>query len=744
MALEVALRNRRQPRGLGVSAYFAPERGREDAEMESSAGQIQTLIPEEESSSDPHMVGSGFGVVRVDFGDSWADDFSPWDLCMPDLSISRPQLSEEDKKLVLEKLDVQCQKNEIAQHFNLGVDTIRYCDYERMVEVEMFLMIVKRRLGKDYYGSKFAVVQDLRQIRDNCMKYNGSDHELVEIATRMCQEFESSLLTEEETLFLKESDSLTLSRDRTPEPHRRLTIRINLRQRTSQVSAHQHQQTQGHSSREARSQGQSSLENLPSPAVERRVQPSRRGRARAAEASLSQPNGVPNNGRSLRPRNGANLESLSRLGEGTTARLDPNESRSSRYARRHAAGDTVNQGSAVGIPADEHVVAVPAVASRRSATSTSQRAEVAVVSRSQRATRSNRASARSARNEEVSVDEEELQPRSTTRATRSSPRKKNRIESEEEAEEENSSSDSDEPMENDESDGTDESPVRRGSRRAAAGSRARAKRSTEAKSTRPSRASSRAGARRNASYEDPSDFEPEDSDAEEVSDQEEEEEEEEEVIQSPNARKRKIKSYAEIPSDFDEEEEESSDDEPRSRKPPTQKRKRAGRWRKRIVPTMKVFPLICWNYGFSPILSVFQAVTPRTSPAKKKKEEGPMEQISLKTWPNIPLKDITRISKAVLAKVSSEDTDGHFSIPVLEAYPFLAADYLEFVKDPMDFRTIEEERIPQYKRIKDLQTDLLLIFDNCCQFNGTDTEMGQYAMYVLRPPHVYASLVHAI
>ena len=403
-ALEGALRNRRQPFGLGISAYFAPERGREDCEMESSPGHIVTMIPEEESSSDPHMAGSGFGVVRVDFGDSWADDFSPWDLCMPNLSISRPQLSEEDKKLVLEKLDVQCQKNDVAQHFNLGVDTTRYCDYERMVEVEMFLMIVKRRLGKDYYGSKFSVVQDLRLIRDNCMKYNGSDHDLVAIASNMCSEFEAALLSEAEASFLRESDTLTLSRYRTTGTRRTPTIRIRLPQRTTQVSAFQHQQNQGRSTREPRMQRQSSLENLPAPEVDRRVQPPRRGRARTVEASTSSRNAaVPDHGRSLRPRSEANLESLSRLGDSNPRSAGVAESRSSRYARRQAVGHAQQDDE----EANESIVAVRVTASRRAAASIPQRPA-----------RSSRSTTRYADLEDSDVEQESSQPSRSATASR--------------------------------------------------------------------------------------------------------------------------------------------------------------------------------------------------------------------------------------------------------------------------------------------------------------------------------------
>jgi hypothetical protein len=49
------------------------------------------------------------------------------------------------------------------------------------------------------------------------------------------------------------------------------------------------------------------------------------------------------------------------------------------------------------------------------------------------------------------------------------------------------------------------------------------------------------------------------------------------------------------------------------------------------------------------------------------------------------------------------DEDGMFIIPVTEAFPDIAKSYLQVVSQPMDFRTIEEERVPQYASIQELQ-----------------------------------------
>lgn len=119
------------------------------------------------------------------------------------------------------------------------------------------------------------------------------------------------------------------------------------------------------------------------------------------------------------------------------------------------------------------------------------------------------------------------------------------------------------------------------------------------------------------------------------------------------------------------------------------------------------------------------------SPAKKqaKKKKPPLIQTpNLKAWPMIDLQAITEVSMSMIEAVANEDRDGFFQVPVLETYPDIAESYLTSVEAPMDLRTIREERIPQYRHIKELQEDLILILKNCCAFNGATSDMGQYAL----------------
>ena len=72
-----------------------------------------------------------------------------------------------------------------------------------------------------------------------------------------------------------------------------------------------------------------------------------------------------------------------------------------------------------------------------------------------------------------------------------------------------------------------------------------------------------------------------------------------------------------------------------------------------------------------------------------------------------------------------------FAIPVVEANPELKEVYDDLVPNPMDFRTIEEERLPRYGSIRELQTDLVTTFRNCQAFNDTDSPYTALAQLML-------------
>lgn len=73
------------------------------------------------------------------------------------------------------------------------------------------------------------------------------------------------------------------------------------------------------------------------------------------------------------------------------------------------------------------------------------------------------------------------------------------------------------------------------------------------------------------------------------------------------------------------------------------------------------------------------------------------------------------------------DEDNLFKMPVVKAFPEVGEAYLQRIASPMDFRTIEEERIHRYRSIRELQEDLVLVFGNCMEYNGEGTDYYETA-----------------
>ena len=103
----------------------------------------------------------------------------------------------------------------------------------------------------------------------------------------------------------------------------------------------------------------------------------------------------------------------------------------------------------------------------------------------------------------------------------------------------------------------------------------------------------------------------------------------------------------------------------------------------------------------------------------------------IRPWPEIDPKDIPTVTVGILSYFRGLDREGLFERPVVEQLPELANVYREVVSTPMDFQTIEGERVHSYTSIQGLQNDLVLVFQNCIQFNGANTEYGQTARQML-------------
>lgn len=118
----------------------------------------------------------------------------------------------------------------------------------------------------------------------------------------------------------------------------------------------------------------------------------------------------------------------------------------------------------------------------------------------------------------------------------------------------------------------------------------------------------------------------------------------------------------------------------------------------------------------------------KAKPAKKTKASTTVDLPELTPWPSIDISSITQVTNEVLGRVAERDDQETFATPVIETYPDMTDAYTSMIKEPMDIRTIEEERMHTYTDISQLQDDLILMYRNCCTFNGPDSILGQYAV----------------
>jgi hypothetical protein len=264
-ALEAAIRERgMQFQGLGVHLYYSEtQRGsREDVEMKEYDATIVNLN-EADDLSDPHLSGSGFGIITANC-ESVMDKWSPWEIVIDGSTSQRPSLTEEGKKFILDHLNKILRKPNVHEYFSMPVDEVRYSDYKTMVEVEMNLMFMKRRLQSNYYGSKLGVVVDLRLIRDNCIKYNTRQNDLSIVACQIVEEFETAALpSEERSILITEEEFNKFVQE--PQ-HSTVTQQAATPQESNPNRPDNHATTQTYDLRHrATSRPQSSLESLPRP-----------------------------------------------------------------------------------------------------------------------------------------------------------------------------------------------------------------------------------------------------------------------------------------------------------------------------------------------------------------------------------------------------------------------------------------------------------------------------------------------
>lgn len=178
---------------------------------------------------------------------------------------------------------------------------------------------------------------------------------------------------------------------------------------------------------------------------------------------------------------------------------------------------------------------------------------------------------------------------------------------------------------------------------------------------------------------------------------------------SPSRRSARRQSYEDpSSSEFGSEIEDEDDDESNDSNAKRPARGRNGRAKKTRSATKKA-----------------KTKKPPKKKAKTARKQAPSSP-AVKPWPEISNRKIVAVGEEILVRLSNVDEENLFAMPVAEALPEMADEYKKLIDEPMDFRTIEE-RLPDFRSIRELQDDLVKVFKNCIQFNGRDHIYGQFA-----------------
>ena len=761
------------PVDLEVDVFYSKgDPGVEDDFLESFGGRIEAVegdIPE-------NTPGSGYQALSVQWNDQGGSTpCSTWELNVRNQSetSSRPQLSDADKRKIREALHEVNAIPNVKSTFSKPVDRQRYSDYDFMVEVPMTLQGVRTRCESNYYSNMLSAVSDVKLIRDNCAKYNGENNELTELANAMMNKFiEVVLSNEEQSEYRIFQDNLE-SRGGVPnnEPaevspshqaqaeNQTMVVRRSRRSTRSTGTLERmfdNTTTANSSSRQPRvrirmSRGaprdQSSTSVLepaqpPVAALEAGARGRRTRNSRDAE--------VPS--RSLRSRAATVPEESVLAGNGRTLRssvrpmedtnTNSQDSREARAARRsaNAALNEVSPQNAYAPNLEDEVASVDpgsdnqdsqyegpsrAVSDRRSSSRTRSSARF-----------SSEAYVQGEGGQDLDADDDE-ERRSTTSSPRRSTRRASRGMQAGNKDKDDGSfggSESD-----DSSDDDSEEEIRRQSPRTRKPQNSR-------------KAPSRAQAKTAASEDEGSYMEESESDSAKGSEEEDEELSSEEVAstrrsqrtrQSKRSTRQRHSKHDNDPSDLDEEsldvdenlDSDNDDDE-------ASQGTTVGRSRRRAATRDKSYhvPSSDEDFGNESDESEHASKPKRKGPKSRNKKPAKKAKSNpraladipeMKPWPDIDLHEITRVTKAMMERLNERDHLGAFALPVVEAYPEFAENYQEKITSPMDFRTIEEDRLMSYQSIRDLQEDLKLVFHNCIIFNAKKSGLNKHATEML-------------
>jgi len=268
---------------LQMEAYYRESR-REDAELTPYRGVIESAARSSDLDGDPHLTCSGYRSVSVVWDTGERDLLSPWEVSLTKFPAEskRTMLNSAQKTIVRRCCQTLREIEGVEDLFGSPVDEHLYTDYKSRIEVPMDFTVVSARLEADFYGSLRSLLFDIELMKDNCVKYNGDNHDASVVAHAMVESAIELLLSREEIRDFKEFRKSVEERART-RPRRPVALVLNrLEPEPAQAAAPAIRR----SGRERRPPNQSSLESLPEPSRGRSTRRTRSTRERDNPAYL--------------------------------------------------------------------------------------------------------------------------------------------------------------------------------------------------------------------------------------------------------------------------------------------------------------------------------------------------------------------------------------------------------------------------------------------------------------------------
>jgi len=728
--LENAIKaNNGNPTGLKLTVFYAPDEKRnnldhgrgnneelvEDAPYDHHCCEILSIdginihddghvtysaLPDQDEF---HFQQSGYNSLTVKFSDGSQYEISPWEVNLEGAEVPPPTpiLSHDIHVHLLEEIVPLQGDEEVKNWFLKSVDNSKYTDYEQLIEVPIHLDMITTRLRNDYYVTLVSFLMDFKLLLDNCGKYNEEDskifgaarslydsiNEVVDGAMDLIRRQNSGGLSDAAAAAAYSEDMAALERQRS--------------------------RRQVHATSNGASVGATSqLENLPGQQDENGLN------RRALEAPLR-------SSRNVRSNATASVESLGMAGQTSDESASEEESHSSSDEQSHPRNDP------------REIVSCASARSTRDRgtkkTYTELSSDIDMRSEVEDEEENSELDDETAPQEITPVvnvwddeneEEEELQETTIRQYAKADDPDENDASSASQEEEEDEDEDEDEDDDNDE---VEEEKVTRSRNRDLSSDDAysESEEDEEPKTTRASRS------RKAAS------FDTDDGENDSESYHEENNVTRSSMARSSSNRLPKKKNYGDSGSDYSSEECATDDEEEAQ----TVRRKRNAGQHKYADVTDEDSYVCSYDEDMESDDSGDYA------PAKKRKRKAPARghnrkkakptQVDESAWPEIqdwcnikPKSSMIKVAKAVMRIMGELDEQDMFSNPVITVFPTIKTDYLKKVPNPMDFKTIGRKIRTCYKQTKDFQRDLILVFSNCCQYNGNNSKYGKYAISI--------------